>query len=118
MSKHSVLVMEDDPQLLRLYSKALNKAGYGVCGAGNADQARIALENTSFDMILCDINLGDGCGTDVLRDYRLDGTPVIVVSGHEPYRMACEAEGYEFFLSKPVHINDLVTLVDRLAIRN
>lgn len=116
MSKHFILVIEDDPQLLRLYCKALSHAGYAVCAANSEERARIALENTSFDMIVCDINLGNARGTDVLLDYPLRGTPVIVVSGHEQYRSTCEGQGFEFFLSKPVVMSELVTLVERLAI--
>ena len=114
-----VLVMEDDAILSRLYSKALRASGYEVHPARTIQEARDFLAQVRFDVLLCDIHLGDDRGTDLLREHSAilstRGTQVIMVSGQARYRDMCEEMGADFFLEKPVAISTLVTLVDRLT---
>jgi len=116
-----VLVMEDDASLLRLYCKALQAAGYEVHPAGTIQEARGLLVQVRFDVLLCDIHMGDDRGTDLLREHSAglftSGTQVVVVSGQPQYRDVCEEMGADFFLEKPVAVGTLVTLVDRLTAR-
>jgi len=114
-----VLVMEDDAALSRLYSKALRASGYEVHPARTIQEARDFLAQVRFDVLLCDIHMGDDRGTDLLREHSAilstRGTQVIIVSGQARYRDMCEEIGADFFLEKPVAISTLVTLVDRLT---
>jgi DNA-binding response OmpR family regulator len=117
-----VLVIEDDAHLSRLYAKALRSAGYEVYPAETIQEARNLLDDTRFDVLLCDIRVGQDNGTDLLREYSgtlaTSGTQVIMVSGQAQYRAMCEEMGADFFLEKPVAIGTLVALVSRLAARS
>jgi DNA-binding response OmpR family regulator len=117
-----VLVMEDDTHLRRLYSKALRKAGYRVHSASTIEEAKRMLTNVRFDILLCDIQMGNDRGTDMLHDHideiTTNGAQVIMVSGHSHYREACAEMGADLFLEKPVSIGTLVTLVNRLTAHN
>jgi CheY-like chemotaxis protein len=114
-----VLVMEDERDLRRFYSKALRRAGYDVRAAATVDEARQLLRQYRFDAFLCDIHMGDNRGTDLLREQldvlRRKGTQVIMVSGQAQYRSLCEEMGTEFFVIKPISVGPLITLVDRLT---
>jgi DNA-binding response OmpR family regulator len=118
--KH-ILIIEDDAYLRRLYSKALRTAGYEVHSAGTVEHARELLVENHFDLLLCDINLGNSRGTDLLYKYAdalaTNGAQVVMVSGQPQYRDVCAEMGADFFLEKPVSINTLVTLVNRLTAR-
>ncbi len=116
-----VLIMEDDHHLLRLYSKALDNAGYQVTQASTIDEARDMLESERFDLLLCDIHMDGEKATDLLREQAANlatsGTQVIMVSGQAQYRAMCEEMGADFFLEKPVPVATLVSLVNRLTAR-
>jgi DNA-binding NarL/FixJ family response regulator len=119
METRRVLIMEDDTHLRRLYSKALRRGGYKVHSAGTVAEARDLLRELRFDVLLCDIQMGQESGTDLLQesidDITTSGAQVIMVSGQAHYREACEGLGADFFLEKPVSVATLVTLVNRLT---
>jgi DNA-binding response OmpR family regulator len=114
-----ILIMEDDAHLRRLFSKALRAVGYEVHPAGTIDEAQDLLNRTRFDILICDIHMGQGRGTDLLNEHAAalatSGAQVIMVSGQAQYRAMCEEMGADFFLEKPVAISTLVELVTRLT---
>lgn len=114
-----ILIMEDDTDLRRLFGKALRAAGYEVHPAGTIDEAHDLLNCTRFDILLCDIHMGRNRSTDLLTEHAAalatSGAQVIMVSGQAQYRAMCEEMGADFFLEKPVAINTLVGLVNRLS---
>lgn len=116
-----ILVVEDNADLLRLYSKALRKSSYQVHEAATLQEARDLLTQCHFDALLCDIHMGDEQGTDLVREHgealRESGTQIIMVTGDAHYRPFTDEMGVEFYLEKPVAISTLVTLVDRLTAR-
>ncbi len=118
----SILVVEDEAHLRRLFTKALDKVGYKVMSAATVQEARDLLLREQFDILLCDVHLGGERGTDLLRDSAstlfTSGAQIIVVSGHAEYRAACEEVGADFFLEKPVSVETLIMLVDRLTARH
>lgn len=116
----TILVVEDNQDLCRIYAKALRDQGHHTCVAYNLTEARQHLEATQFDMLVCDMNLGAERGLDLILQYRnilLDGSTItIVVSAEEQYRPTCESLGIEWFLSKPVSILSLMRMVERFAV--
>lgn len=120
MTPQRILIMEDDDQLRRLFSKALSKSGYDIYPAATIKEARELLASSQFDIFLCDINMGnDDLGTDLLREQHAtlshNGTQIIIVSGEAQYRSTCEEMGVDFYLEKPVTLSTLLTLVARLT---
>jgi len=116
-----ILVMEDESSLRRLFSKVLRAAGYEVHSAATVQETRDLLSDTRFDVLLCDIHMGNDRGTDLLDEYAdelaISGAQVIMVSGQPHYRHMCTEMGADFFLEKPVAVGSLVALVDRLTAR-
>jgi len=113
-----ILVVEDNSNLLLLYTKSLTTREYEVDPAMTLANARELLLRRRYDVIICDMHLGEEHGTDLLRDLRDSqhiGTEVIIISGEDHYRGLCEQLGFDLFLSKPVSIRELRTLVERLV---
>jgi two-component system OmpR family response regulator len=114
-----VLILEDNDDLRRLFARATRRAGYEAYPAATVEEARCLLGQSRFDIFLCDIHIGHERGTDLLREQitmlRGRGTQIIVVSGEAQYRPFCEEMGVDFYLEKPVAVNELLTLIRRLT---
>jgi two-component system response regulator HydG len=113
-SKPSVLVVEDDPALLRLLSQALPHADVRL--ATNLDEAHAALEPAP-DAILTDVHLGPESGLDLLRHVREvhPSVPVLVMTAFGDVSVAVEAlrSGAYDFLTKPLDLSVLRAALDR-----
>jgi adenylate cyclase len=110
-----ILVIEDDDDLRFLYDKALARLGYEITTATNTKEAIIYLTTDDFGAIILDINMPDAPGTKVLEfkksDVRLRNIPVLVVSANEKYFTHAEDLGADYFLVKPVPLQDLIDAI-------
>ena len=121
-TRPTVLIMEDDPGLRRIYSKALTKGSFDVQLAPTVKEAREALQTGKYNIFICDIHMGRERGTDLLTEFgdklKNDGTQVIMVSAYGQYRALTEEMGADFFLEKPISLGTLITLISRLIDQN
>ncbi len=110
-----ILVVEDDNDLQFIYDKALARLGYEITQAKNTSEAIIYLTTDDFDAIILDMNMPGAPGTRVLEikkgDVRLRNIPVLVVSANEKYRTEAKDFGAEYFLVKPVSLQDLTDAI-------
>lgn len=88
-----LLVIEDDPDQRLLISETLNNHfGEGTVQLAETCAAALARDLASFDLILCDYNLPDGNGLDLLvRIRQLCGVPVMMLTGQNAADTAREA---------------------------
>ena len=105
-----ILVLEDDESTRRLLQVALTQLGHQVIASSCFKDATTLLRTFVFDLLLCDINLPDGSGLDVLKEVP-PGTGIhsIVLSGlndQEDVQRSLAA-GFDDHLVKPI---DLVLL--------
>ena len=105
-----ILVVDDEPSLRQLMDVGLRRVGYDVRLASSVAEALDALEAATppFDLVITDLMLGDGVGTQVLdraRELSAD-TQVIMVTAHGSVEIAVDAirRGAYTFLEKPVSI--------------
>jgi DNA-binding NtrC family response regulator len=119
MTAKRILIMEDNPDLRYLYSKALRKFGYEVHPAATLQEARALLESSRFDIFLCDIQVGSERGTDLLLEQQAvlsqADTQVVILSAYPRYRPIADEMGVDFYLEKPVALDTLLTMVSRLT---
>ena len=114
-----VLVVDDEPVLLRLLEVNLRVAGLDVRTAASGNGALVAARAHTPDAIVLDLGLPDLGGWDVLARLRqidgLSATPVVVLSGHDRDASAPPdyAAGVHAFLTKPVEPADLVETLRR-----
>jgi len=114
-----ILVVEDDPTILRFYSVFLGEAGYEVTAVGNAGAALAALQARAIDLVILDLGLPDRPGIDVLRQMRADpktkAVPVLVLTGRgETEVEEALREGASESLTKPTTGSALIRLVHAL----
>lgn len=115
-----VLVIEDDPDSALFTRAALERrAGMSSILAPDAETALQALQESRFDLIICDIELPGRSGLDILPDIHrfAPGVPVIVLTAHVVvnYAVAALRGNADEFLAKPVAVETLVERSKALA---
>jgi DNA-binding NtrC family response regulator len=117
MAAATVLVVDDERNILTTVSRALGLEGYGVEVAGSAEIALEKLAKQTFDAILLDVQLPgmDGLAMLVELEKRGISTPVIMMSGHATIETAMEAtrRGADDFIEKPIGSDRLVLALQR-----
>lgn len=114
MNPSKVLVVDDEPGMVRLVSLYLQQAGFEVLAAGTGSQAIETVERRRPDMVVLDIGLPDVDGLAVFKRIRdLDETPVIMLTARaEPRdRITALEGGADDYVSKPFHPEELVARV-------
>ena len=106
----TILLVEDNPDSLRALTMSLSLLGYEVRPANSLRTALAAAEIGGFDLIVSDLELGDGTGLDLLHSIGPGrSVPAIVLTGYgseEDQKMCLEA-GFESHLTKPVETRQL-----------
>ena len=117
MSKHRILVIEDQEDLAELYESALEKAGYEVTNAYTGEEGVAEFEANGADAVLLDMTLPEMHGTKVLEEIRglSASVPVVVVTGETlaESRNVCNRLGVQEYLSKPPDYDDLIKAFER-----
>jgi two-component system, sensor histidine kinase and response regulator len=115
-----VLVVEDHPVNQRLVCLMLQKLGYAPVVAGDGVDALALLERQSFDLIFMDVQMPrlDGYRTtaEIRRRETPDSrTPIVAMTAHAlgGARETCLAAGMDDYLSKPVKIDALESMIRR-----
>jgi two-component system KDP operon response regulator KdpE len=114
-----VLVVDDEPQILRALQLKLNGAGYTVDTAATASEARIKASMRPPEAIILDVLLPDGRGTDVCRELRSwSDVPILVLSavGEEQEKIAALDAGADDYVTKPFSGDELLARL-RAALR-
>jgi two-component system, OmpR family, KDP operon response regulator KdpE len=114
-----ILVVDDEPQILRALQTNLRGAGYEVDTAATAKEALANAAMRPPDAVILDLILPDGRGTDVSRELRQwTDVPIIVLSavGEEREKVAALDAGADDYVTKPFGIDELLARL-RAALR-
>lgn len=120
MSTERILVVDDEPQILRFLKPSLSAAGYDVLTEATGAGALKAAAMYSPDVILLDLGLPDIDGKDVIRQLRAwSRTPIIVVSARdrEAEKIGALDLGADDYVNKPFGIGELLARL-RTALRH
>jgi two-component system response regulator PilR (NtrC family) len=118
-----ILVVDDELSMRELLEYMLAKENYKVTCAESGKEAIARLEKDHFDLLLCDIRLGDITGLDVLRackEHHPDNA-VILISAYATTETAVEAmnEGAFDYVPKPFDKDELMaTIAKALELRS
>jgi len=115
-----VLIVEDEPRLLRNLAKALREEGYAVDTAEAGDEGLYKAENFSYDAILLDVMLPGLDGWTVLeRLRRAHRTPVLMLTARDDTRDRVRGldTGADDYLVKPFDLPELLARVRALIRR-
>jgi two-component system, OmpR family, KDP operon response regulator KdpE len=114
----SILLVEDDPKIVRAIVPALEVSGLSVTVTRTARAAMDQVDAGTWDVLVVDLGLPDLNGKSVIRHLRKRRkTPVVVVSAQhsrEELHAAHDA-GADCFLHKPFRTPDLVECISKLV---
>ncbi len=115
LSSHSILVIDDNPDIREALQSALEEEGYSTVGAANGREGLDRLEAMDRPcLILLDLMMPVMTGLEFLEALRaqdaLAGIPVVIVSAYD--RLA-ERAGAHGFLRKPVDLDGLLHTVSQ-----
>lgn len=115
-----VLVIEDEPQMLKFLRASLGAEGYRVLEATTGSEGLSLARSHNPDLVLLDLGLPDMDGTDVtqkLRDW--SATPILVISarGREDDKVRALDAGADDYLTKPFGTGELMARI-RVARRH
>ena len=100
-----ILLVDDEPAILRTFRYCLEDQGYSVATASSAAQADALLQRQVFDLCFLDLRLGEDNGLDVLAQMRLQAPwmRVVIVTAHSAVDTAVDAmqAGAADYLVKP-----------------
>jgi two-component system KDP operon response regulator KdpE len=119
MTGARILVVDDEPQILRALRTNLRGAGYEVTTAETSEQALAEAAMRPPDAVILDLLLPDGSGTEVCRELRRwTDVPVILLSaiGDESEKVAALDAGADDYVTKPFGIDELLARL-RAALR-
>lgn len=112
-----LLLVDDDPSVLRALGRVLRSRGYIVTTTGSGTEAVHLVTQTDFDVILSDIAMPEMDGITLLREIRSHDlhVPVILVTGEPTVDTAVQALEYGalHYLTKPVPVDALEHALDK-----
>ncbi len=112
-----ILLVDDDPGLLRLLSIRLRAEGYDVEAVESAHKALAVLNRFSPDLVITDLRMDKMDGIGLLRELqtRSPGLRVIIITAHGtiPDAVTATQHGAFGFLTKPIEKDELMSLVER-----
>ncbi len=114
-----VLVIDDEPSILRALRINLTARNYEVSTAGDGASGLLAVSRERPDAVILDLGLPDMDGTEVIHGVRgWSTTPIIVLSvwGAEPQKVAALDAGADDYVTKPFGMDELLARL-RAAVR-
>jgi len=110
-----ILLIEDDIAFCKLLEKFLIKKAYDVTIAFSAAEARTAVKNESFDLILTDLRLPDFDGIALMSEFKnsYPNIPVILMTGYSDVNTAVKAikNGAADYISKPFNPDEVLLVI-------
>lgn len=115
-----ILVVEDEPRLLRNLAKALREEGYAVDTAETGDDGLFKAETYDYDAIVLDLMLPRMDGWEVLERLRRNkATPVLILTARDATRDRVRGldTGADDYLVKPFDLDELLARLRALIRR-
>jgi two-component system KDP operon response regulator KdpE len=115
MDKKSILIVDDDPAILRLLSMNLKARGYEIFTATDGEESLEAVQKDFIDLIILDLMMPKVDGVEVCRRVReWSDVPIIILSarGDENDKVKCLELGADDYLTKPFGIAELMARIN------
>jgi len=116
----TILIVEDNEEILRLNQKVLNRKGFQVLIAQTLAKARVCLKEHSIHLIVLDILLPDGSGLDFCSEVReKTAAPILMLSGLRSHQdiVGGLLTGGDDYLTKPYRMDELLARIFSLLRR-
>lgn len=117
MKNLKILIIEDEEELLKTYSKCAEKIFPVISCAKNIQEAREILVHENFDCVLLDNIFPDGLGISLVKSIEQSGEkiPIVMITAYADKDLAIESinAGIYYFLEKPVSKQKLLETLQK-----
>jgi len=114
-----ILVIDDEPAIRQILTATMTRAGHAVEVAGSGREALMRLAKGDVEVALCDINMPDLTGIEVVREARASGvdTTFIMITAYSSVDTAIEAmkAGAIDYMIKPLRQEELLQRLEQIA---
>jgi CheY-like chemotaxis protein len=111
-----ILVVDDEPHVVKYLTAFLDDCGYETCSAGDGEEALEILKANKPDLVTLDLQMPNDTGTrfyrNMTKDKALKGIPVIVISGIPGRHLAVSKPAAVF--EKPVDRDALLEAIKQV----
>jgi CheY-like chemotaxis protein len=116
--KPRILLIDDDPLVLKSFTKLLDNEGYDVISSSSYAEAMVAIDNEDFNLILSDIRMPGRNGVETVSEIQSKlvsvgkkDLPVIFITGYAEFGDQLHANFFGEVLHKPVDNTRLLTAI-------
>ncbi|MCL2659871.1 MAG: response regulator transcription factor [Acidobacteriaceae bacterium] len=115
-----ILLVDDEPQILRVLRAALSAQGYWLRTASNGSEGLAVAHEWKPDLVITDVSMPEINGVELCRELRaVSDVPILILSVRTQERMKIEAldAGADDYVTKPFSIQELEARVRALLRR-
>ena len=113
----NLLLVDDDPSLLKLLGMRLSSEGFSVQTAESGPEALRLLQREKIDLVISDLRMDEMNGVELFNEIQKQqpGMPVIILTAHGsiPEAVSATQQGVFSFLTKPVDRDALYSAIDQ-----
>lgn len=117
MSRHRILVVDDEVSITNALELIFSERGYEVKLASSINDALALIQTHPFDLVFTDLRLPDSDGIDLLKRVKIDSpeTQVILMTAHGSMEITIEAikNGAFYYVEKPFTPDQVLMLAER-----
>jgi two-component system KDP operon response regulator KdpE len=109
-----ILIVDDEPQIVRMLRASLQSSGYDVVSAANGLEGFTVFEKSQPDLVITDMSMPQMDGLALVQEIRrIAETPIIVLSvrGAEPIKIDALDAGADDYVTKPFNMPELLARV-------
>ncbi len=117
MSRSRILIVDDEPAIVKILQTAVTTAGYEALAASTAEDALESIQQTKIDLMISDLRLGKGMnGIELIKHARQynHNLQSIMITAYGTIEVAVDAmkHGAFDFICKPFEIKELMDMVE------
>lgn len=117
MDKHTILLVDDDPEFRKAMGKMFERSGYAISVAGDGQEALDTLSNETFDLIISDLRMPNLDGLELMGELRRQGleTPIVFLTAFgevESYMDLMNLGAFEY-VNKPIKGQEILEIARR-----
>lgn len=116
-----VLIVEDEPDTLRLLSERFKQSDFEVVTAVNGREGLNLLSREKIDLIVLDVEMplldGFGMLKIIKKDPKLSNIPIMISTAHGKMKDIFEVMGVDYFMAKPYDFKAIVEKANQLLVK-
>ncbi len=117
-----VLIVDDEPLNLKLFTLTLTKRGYRVLQASNGYHGFVLAHDGRPDLIVMDVQLPEISGLEVTRtlkdSFHTHNIPIVIATAFIIDEERLRESGCDGYITKPYAMKDFIDLIESLIDRN